>query len=152
MIPLIASSDIDEFQSSPYNAADTVVDTGSGLIVMYLRNTTVSQNCKDFYKLNRDLAIDQRLLSPVLPNDPVCSSFTIASPDPTDDNCTFRVSYGGGSTSLSGFISQESFAMEDSVVVLGSSNVTLSPNSTMNGELGALLNIAAIENATNCEQ
>lgn len=148
-ITLLASPNIDGFETSAYNSAEILVDTGSGLLDMYLKNTTVPDACKELYEKYPNSTIDQRLLTPVPANSPVCTSFTYSVPDPNSDACMFRISYGGGSTIFSGFAAQEEFAFENSTRVLGSSEVTLPPT-VAKADLGGTMAIAAVENATNC--
>ncbi|WPT12683.1 hypothetical protein PSENEW3_00002527 [Picochlorum sp. SENEW3] len=142
---------IDGSQTSAYNAAEIVVDTGSALLSMYLKNTTVPEDCKQLYERYPNSTIDQRLLTPLPANSPECRSFTYSVPDPNGDDCLFRITYGGGSTSLNGFAAQEEFAFENSTAVLGSSDVTLPSAPLANAGLGGMMTIAAVENATNCD-
>ena len=150
-ITLLASPSIDGSQTSAYNAAEIVFDTGSGLLGMYLRNTTVPEDCEELYQRYPDSTLDQRLLTPLPANSPECGVLTYSFPDPNGDACLFRITYGGGSTSLSGFAAQEEFAFENSTRVLGSSDVTLPAALLANAGLGGMMTIAAVENATNCE-
>ena len=150
-ITLLASPSIDGFRTSAYNAAEIVLDTGSGLLGMYLRNATVPEDCEELYQRYPNSTIDQRLLTPLPANSPVCRSLTYSMPDPNGDVCLFRITYGGGSTSLSGFGAQEEFAFENSTRVLGSSDVTLPSALLANAGLGGMMTIAAVENATDCD-
>lgn len=125
-----------------------IVDTGSGLLGMYLRDTNVPDNCKELYDLHSNATIDQRLLTPKSANSPVCASFTYSVPDPDSEMCMFQISYGEGSTILSGFVAQDFVGFDNSVKVFGSSE---SSPKFVNAELGGMLQIAAIKNSTNCE-